>query len=90
MSDYDFKFEDMSASEQVAAKASISEQLARERHKDYAAVTKPAIERMNKDDDFRKEIYDSGDPAQLLYETGKAMSPLSLEEILNGDAPKSF
>ncbi|RLW55467.1 MAG: hypothetical protein B6D76_03535 [gamma proteobacterium symbiont of Stewartia floridana] len=82
MSDYDFKWDDLSDGEKVKTRASISEQLARSRYKDYAATVKPAVERINSDDDFRKELYDAEDPAELLYQTGKAMSPPSLEEIL--------
>lgn len=82
MSDYDFKWDDLPDSEKVASRARISEELARARHKDYGAVTKPAIERMNSDDDFRRELSQSSDPAELLYETGKAMSPKSLSEVL--------
>lgn len=82
MSDYDFKFDDLPDNEKVASRARMSEELARARHSDYAAVTKPAIERMNSDDDFRRELSQSADPAELLYETGKAMSPASLSEVL--------
>ncbi|MBT3043343.1 MAG: hypothetical protein KME67_10815 [Candidatus Thiodiazotropha sp. (ex Codakia orbicularis)] len=81
MSEYDFKWDDLPDSEKVASRARISEELARARHKDYGAVTKPAIERMNNDDDFRRELSQADDPAELLYETGKAMSSASLEEI---------
>ncbi|MCG7863852.1 MAG: hypothetical protein JAZ18_15820 [Candidatus Thiodiazotropha endolucinida] len=81
MSDYDFKFDDLPDSEKVASRARISEELARGRYKDYGEVTRPAIERMNSDDDFRRELSQASDPAELLYQTGKAMSPASLEEI---------
>ena len=85
MSDYDFKWDDLSDGEKTVTRASISEQLARSRYKDYAAMVKPAVERMNSDDDFRKELYDAEDPAELLYQTGKAMAEPSLEELFGGD-----
>ena len=85
MSDYDFSFDDLADGEKVATRARIFEELARGRYKDYAQVTKPAIERMNNDDDFRHELSQSSDPAELLYQTGQALTPQSLGDILEND-----